>query len=97
MFRLELGLSNNSPYTGRISTLDPPATINVADFEFATVLDYAFYRGPQDQYTVNQILVGKVNSVTVSATPLPSALPLFGSGVVVLAGLAWRSRGKVFG
>ena len=30
-----------------------------------------------------------------AATPLPAALPLFGSGVLVLAGVAWRRRGKV--
>jgi hypothetical protein len=29
------------------------------------------------------------------ATPLPAALPLFGSGVMMLAGVAWRRRGKV--
>jgi hypothetical protein len=27
-----------------------------------------------------------------AATPLPPALPLFGSGVIALAGLAWRKR-----
>ncbi|SRR6266404_3289034 len=31
----------------------------------------------------------------VSAVPLPAALPLFGSGVLALAGVAWRRRGKV--
>jgi hypothetical protein len=29
------------------------------------------------------------------ATPLPPALPLVGSGVIALAGFAWRSRGEV--
>jgi len=32
-----------------------------------------------------------------SAVPLPAALPLFGSGVLALAGVAWRRRGKVSG
>ena len=35
-----------------------------------------------------------VDSVSLSAVPLPAALPLFGSALLVLAGLAWR-RGKV--
>jgi PEP-CTERM motif len=30
-----------------------------------------------------------------TATPLPAALCLFGSGVLALAGFAWRRRGKV--
>jgi hypothetical protein len=30
-----------------------------------------------------------------SAAPLPAALPLFGSGVMMLAGFAWQRRGKV--
>jgi hypothetical protein len=28
------------------------------------------------------------------ATPLPAALPLFGSGVIALAGFAWRKKGR---
>jgi hypothetical protein len=31
----------------------------------------------------------------VSPVPLPAALPLFGSGVIALTGLAWRWGGKV--
>jgi hypothetical protein len=31
----------------------------------------------------------------VAPVPLPAALPLFGSGVIALAGVAWRRRGKV--
>jgi hypothetical protein len=34
-------------------------------------------------------------TLSVSAVPLPAALPLFGSGILALAGFAWRSRGKV--
>ncbi len=30
------------------------------------------------------------------ATPLPASLPLFGSGVMMLAGFAWRDRGRRF-
>jgi hypothetical protein len=32
--------------------------------------------------------------IDASSVPLPAALPLFGSGVIALAGFAWR-RGKV--
>jgi hypothetical protein len=40
-------------------------------------------------------LQGSITTAEVSAVPLPPALPLFGWGVLALAGLAWRSRGKV--
>jgi hypothetical protein len=36
-----------------------------------------------------------IDNASVSAAPLPAALPLFGSGVMMLAGVAWRRRGKV--
>jgi hypothetical protein len=38
-------------------------------------------------------VVGGSGTCPVS-TPLPAALPLFGSGVMMLAGLAWRSGGR---
>jgi hypothetical protein len=36
-----------------------------------------------------------ISGDVVFATPLPAALPLFGSGVIALAGFAVRRRGKV--
>jgi hypothetical protein len=38
-----------------------------------------------------------IDNVPISATPLPPALPLFASGVIALAGFAWRRkvRGEV--
>ena len=36
-----------------------------------------------------------ISGDVVSAVPLPAALPLFGSGVLALAGFAWRSTEKV--
>jgi hypothetical protein len=42
---------------------------------------------------------GTVNCVggcDINAVPLPAALPLFGSGLLALAGIAWL-RGKVSG
>jgi len=41
---------------------------------------------------------GSVQCVSgCGVAPLPAALPLFGSGVMVLAGFAWRKKGKVSG
>ena len=39
--------------------------------------------------------VGFLQGKIVSPVPLPAALPLFGSGVLALAGFAWKKRGKV--
>jgi hypothetical protein len=36
-----------------------------------------------------------ISASQLSPVPLPAALPLFGSGVMVLAGVAWRRKGKV--
>jgi hypothetical protein len=51
-----------------------------------------FYEGPAGQFAVG--LQGSLTTAEVSPVPLPAALPLFSSGVIALAGLAWRSRGK---
>jgi hypothetical protein len=42
---------------------------------------------------VDRSTSGSLNSL--NPVPLPAALPLFGSAMIALAGLAWRSRGKV--
>ncbi len=48
--------------------------------------------------TVNTANLGTITVLSETFdTPLPAALPLFGSGVLALAGFAWRSRGKVSG
>jgi hypothetical protein len=41
-------------------------------------------------------LAGSLTATDISAVPLPAALPLFGSGVMMLAGFAARRGGKVF-
>jgi hypothetical protein len=63
--------------------------------------DLRFIEWPADHISTNFaefILDGDTPAISgdvVSAVPLPAALPLFGSGVMMLAGVAWRRRGKV--
>jgi hypothetical protein len=79
------------PFDGSVSTL----TLEALFPEGGS----AFYGGPGcDTGGVACFTVGLQGSLTtaeVSPVPLPDALPLFGSGVIALAGMAWRSRGKV--
>jgi hypothetical protein len=60
----------------------------------ASLSHSTYFPTPFSVFTLNGTLAesGTVNCVVgcdVSAVPLPAALPLFGSGVIALAGLAW--------
>jgi hypothetical protein len=66
---------------------DLPNNLTVGDF-FLNGTPFVFTDGIPG-------VSGSVECVNgCGATPLPAALPLFGSGVMMLAGFAWRSRGK---
>jgi hypothetical protein len=70
---------------------DLPNNLTVADFSINS--SYPSYPPTDGSPGIS----GTVSCVSgcLSPVPLPVALPLFGSGVVALAGLAWRSRRKV--
>jgi hypothetical protein len=74
---------------------DDELILTIANINTSPIIAAAYTEGSLKDTWVN----GGMGSVTVSSdppspVPLPPTLPLFGSGIVVLAGLAWR-RGKV--
>ena len=85
---------------GNLSSPDPLALIldnatgSLAGTSNLSVIGALFSNstGPADSFIP---LNGSLDYAgTVSPVPLPAALPLFGSGVIVLAGIAWTSRAK---
>jgi hypothetical protein len=77
---LELIIANNGTFDGSVP-LTPL---------FRAQLTTAFLT-PQ----IEQVQLSGLLTSNASAVPLPAALPLFGSGVMMLAGFAVRRRGKV--
>jgi hypothetical protein len=80
-----LGLTGNLPFDGSVSTIPLIGSDGTCDTSYFVEGACATGLG----------LSGSLVEASVSAAPLPAALPLFGSGVIALAGFAWQRRGKV--
>jgi hypothetical protein len=85
--------------TRRFDTLDyvsarAKQTASRAKYSAAPVRPRGGFGGPAGIIPLSGTLV--YGGTELYAVPLPAALPLFGSGVMVLAGVAWRRRGEGF-
>jgi hypothetical protein len=89
------GLYYNGPTTQNPQSLLETLTVNLADLPNLSISDFTLTNYGQSQLPTYAVSGGVLcaSGCSVSATPLPDALPLFGSALLALAGFAaWRSR-----
>jgi hypothetical protein len=95
-YRVPLFLASNSPYevsllaaAGGADPAEQRGAHAQADADPYVQIDPSFLAA-NPGYSLE--FSAGIDNVPISAAPLPAALPLFGSGVIAMAGLAWRKR-----
>lgn len=90
------GLYYNGPTTQNPQSLLETLTVDLADLPNLSISDFTLTNYGQSQpptYAVSGE-VSCASGCSVSATPLPAALPMFGTALAALAGGAWFRKRK---